>query len=197
MRYALKGVVVWILHLVTWPLSLSSLLVYKLFSSEEVYIFCAQLLSLIPGIIGQYLRASFYCVTLEQCKYDLMVGFGSYFSHPTARIGRNVGTGSYTIIGTVSINDNVLISSRASILSGKYQHGHGINQDVESQLVSQDKLSYSRIQIGTHCWIGEGAIVMANIGSDSIVSAGSVVTKEMPANMIAIGNPARFLNRDI
>jgi len=189
--------VVWALHLVTWPFSLSSLIVYKLFASEGMFAFCSQLLSLIPGIIGQYLRTSFYCVTLEKCKYDLMVGFCSYFSHPTARVERNVELGSFTVVGTATIDNNVMISSRASILSGKYHHGHGLSSHSGNDTVTHAKVNYTRVYIGTRSWIGEGAIVMANIGSDSIVSAGSVVTKDMPDKMIAIGNPARFLNREL
>jgi acetyltransferase-like isoleucine patch superfamily enzyme len=197
MRYAVKGVVVWVMHLLTWPFSLTSLFMYKVFSSEGAFAFSAQLLSLVPGKPGQYLRASFYCVTLEQCKYDLMVGFCSYFSHPTARVGRGVGTGSFTVVGTATIDDSVLISSRVSILSGKFQHGQGISQNEQNKGAVTDRVNYTRVHIGARSWIGEGAIVMASIGADTIVSAGSVVTKDMPDNMTAIGNPARFLNREI
>jgi len=192
MRYTLKGVIVWFLHLFTWPFTVPSLIAYRFFGSEELFSTSAKLLSLIPGKLGQYIRTSFYCQTLTHCKYDLAVGFCSYFAHPTAIAGRHVGVGSFSIIGTVKLGNDVYISSRVSILSGKYQHGAGLG----NKGVGSGNIKFQEITIGDRVWIGEGAIVMANIENDCIVSAGSVVTKLMPSNNTAIGNPARFLKRE-
>jgi len=190
MSYKLKAVIVWIMHLLTWPFSISSWLVYKLFGSEEVFSFSAKLLSLVPGKLGQYLRTSFYCITLDECKYDLSVGFASFFAHPTARAGRSVVVGSFSIIGSADLGNNILVSSRVSIMSGKYQH------DMEGGDESASKVNYQMIKIGDDTWLGESSLVMADIAGDSTVSAGSVVTKPMPAKTIAIGNPARFLKNE-
>lgn len=188
MRYEIKGGIVIFLYLFTWPFILASLIAYKYFSSEGIFSFSAQLLSIIPGKIGQYIRTSFYSLTIEECKYDLMVGFCSFFAHPTARVGRRVGLGCFSLVGTAHISDNVLISSRVSILSGKYQHGSPSNEPL-----SQDPVKYRVVKIKSGVWLGEGSVVMADIGKNCIVSAGSVVTKDMPDNYTAIGNPARFL----
>jgi len=53
--------------------------------------------------------------------------------------------------------------------------------------------------IGSHCFIGCGAIILPNvvIGNHVIVGAGSVVTKDVPANSIVAGNPARIVKSDI
>ncbi|MCF6218080.1 MAG: hypothetical protein L3J62_08090 [Gammaproteobacteria bacterium] len=190
MSYKLKGVVVWLMHLLTWPLSISSWLIYKLFGSEEMFSFSAKLLSLVPGKIGQYLRTSFYCVTLTECKYDLVVGFASFFAHPTASAGRGVVIGSFSIIGSADLGNNILVSSRVSIMGGKYQH------DMENEGNTTSQVNYKMIKIGNETWLGEGSLVMADIEGDSTVSAGSVVTKPMPAKTIAIGNPARFLKKE-
>lgn len=190
MSYKLKAVIVWLMHLLTWPLSISSWLAYKLLGSEEVFSFSAKLLSLVPGKVGQYLRTSFYCVTLEECKYDLAVGFASFFAHPTARVGCEVVIGCFSIIGSADLGDKILVSSRVSIMGGKYQH----NMDGKKEGASQ--VNYQTITIGNNTWLGEGCLVMANIEGDSTVSAGSVVTKPMPARMTAIGNPARFLKKE-
>ncbi|TDC24716.1 sugar O-acetyltransferase [Streptomyces sp. 8K308] len=58
----------------------------------------------------------------------------------------------------------------------------------------RDKLEAARpITIGDNVWLGGGAIVLAGvtIGDNSVIGAGAVVTKDVPANVVAVGNPAR------
>lgn len=49
--------------------------------------------------------------------------------------------------------------------------------------------------IGRNCWIGAGAILLpgVHIGDGTVIGAGSVVTKDIPANVVAVGNPCRVL----
>ncbi len=51
------------------------------------------------------------------------------------------------------------------------------------------------VRIGKNCWIGAGAIVLPGvvIGDNVVVGAGSVVTKDLPSNVVAVGNPCRVL----
>ncbi len=51
------------------------------------------------------------------------------------------------------------------------------------------------IRIGRNCWLGAGVIVVpgVTIGDDTVIGAGSVVTKDIPANVVAVGNPCRVL----
>ncbi len=51
------------------------------------------------------------------------------------------------------------------------------------------------IRIGKCCWLGAGVLVMpgVTIGDNSVIGAGSVVTKDIPANVVAVGNPCRVL----
>ena len=51
------------------------------------------------------------------------------------------------------------------------------------------------VRIGKNCWLGAGVIVMpgVTIGDNTVVGAGSVVTKDLPANVVAVGTPARIL----
>lgn len=53
------------------------------------------------------------------------------------------------------------------------------------------------IHIGKNCWLGAGAIVLpgVTIGDNTVVGAGSVVTKDLPANVVAVGNPCRILRK--
>lgn len=51
------------------------------------------------------------------------------------------------------------------------------------------------IHIGRSCWIGAGAIILPGItiGDNTVVGAGSIVTKDLPPNVVAVGNPCRVL----
>ena len=51
------------------------------------------------------------------------------------------------------------------------------------------------VHIGRNCWFGAGALVMpgVTIGDNSVIGAGSVVTRDIPANVVAVGNPCRVL----
>ncbi len=51
------------------------------------------------------------------------------------------------------------------------------------------------VHIGKNCWIGAGALIMPGItiGDNVVIGAGSVVTKDVPSNVVAVGNPCRVL----
>lgn len=51
------------------------------------------------------------------------------------------------------------------------------------------------IHIGRNCWLGAGVIVVpgVSIGDNTVIGAGSVVTKDIPSNVVAVGNPCRIL----
>lgn len=51
------------------------------------------------------------------------------------------------------------------------------------------------VRIGRNCWLGAGVIVLpgVSIGDNTVIGAGSVVTRDMPANVLAVGNPCRVL----
>ena len=51
------------------------------------------------------------------------------------------------------------------------------------------------VHLGENVWVGAGAVILpgVSIGNDSVIGAGSVVTKDIPANVVAVGNPCRVL----
>lgn len=53
------------------------------------------------------------------------------------------------------------------------------------------------MQIGDGCWIGGGVIILPGvaIGSGTVIGAGSVVTKDIPGNCVAVGNPCRVIRQ--
>lgn len=64
----------------------------------------------------------------------------------------------------------------------------------------RDKLEAAQpIVIGDNVWLGGGVIVCpgVTIGDNSVIGAGSVVTKDVPANVVAVGNPARVVRENI
>ena len=85
------------------------------------------------------------------------------------------------------------MASRISIPSGRRQH-----LDESGRLCSEPR--FERVEVGTGSWIGEGVIIMANVGEHCIVSAGAVVLNDMPGACLLAGNPAavvRVLNHDV
>jgi len=153
--------------------------------SEEVFHLLACLLSLIPGKIGSYMRVGYYKGMLKAISSDVYIGFGSFFSRPSAEVGRSVNIGAYCILGNVVLEDGVLIASRVSIPSGKYQHGNSFSSQKGAPLC------FDKVTIGQRTWVGEGAVILSDVGDDCIICAGSVVTRPIPDGYVAAGNPAR------
>ncbi|MHC5011755.1 MAG: acyltransferase, partial [Planctomycetota bacterium] len=77
------------------------------------------------------------------------------------------------------------------ILSGGRQH----EVSDPSQNITETEQTFERVHVGTNTWIGEGAIIMADIGSRCVVAAGSVVFRPVPDGKMVMGNPARAIPR--
>ena len=154
-----------------------------------LYGFFAQSYALVPGLPGDYLRIAFYRLTLELCSLESRVSFGSFFAHPEASLDAGVYIGSYCILGRVKIGPRTQIASGVQVLSGKHQHA----RDANNRISGSDHGTFTTVSIGADCWIGAAAVVMADVGSSTTIGAGAVVTKPIPANTIAVGNPARAL----
>jgi acetyltransferase-like isoleucine patch superfamily enzyme len=158
---------------------------------EDVFLFWGQVFALIPGLPGRYLRRCFYYLTLEQCALDCEIGFLACFVHRRARVGPRVFVGPAANLGAVTLGAGALIGSRASILNGGRQHEFL----PDGRLSPCDSRALPQVTIGAETWIGEASIVLADVGSQSIVAAGSVVAKSVPDRCIVGGNPARFVGK--
>ena len=157
--------------------------------SQKVFTGWSQCFSLLPGITGAYLRRAFYRLVLPQCGSGVWISFGTIFSQPTAKVGRNVYVGNYCVIGDVTLEDDVLIASHVSITNGYEQHGIE-RLDVP---VREQPGRWPHVTIGRDSWIGERAVIMADVGRHCVVGAGSVVTKPLPDYAIAVGVPAKVV----
>lgn len=149
--------------------------------------FFAHVLAQLPGLPGDYLRAAYYQFTLESFGKDSRIQYGSFFAHPQAIVGNGVYIGSYCVLGKAAIGDHTQIASGVQILSGRRQHARGEDGSIEGSHSGE----FTRVSVGGNCWIGAGAIVMADIGSGTTVGAGAVVVKPLPDNCVAVGNPAK------
>lgn len=191
-RHYAKRCVVLAAAVVVLPMIVAARLERWLSPAESWFGACTATLSLVPGKLGDYLRLAFYRFTLQKCSCDACFSFGVLIAHRTAEIGRHVTIGARSILGTVTIDDHVLIGSRVSITSGGRQH----NVDDPTKNITEDAPVYDRVRVGSNTWIGEGAVVLADVGSRCVVAAGSVVFRPVPSGKMAMGNPARPIARN-
>src|SRR5881296_1036908 len=109
-----------------------------------------------------------------------------------ARVGRNCKISSHTFICEgVTIEDEVFIGHNVTFINDRYPQATNGNGDL---LKDGDwRVEMTVVRRGAS--IGSGATILSNvtIGESAIVGAGCVVTWDVPANAIVVGNPARVL----
>ena len=110
-----------------------------------------------------------------------------------ASVGRQCKISSHTFICEgVTIEDNVFIGHGVMFINDIYPRA-----TANGQLQTEADWKVERTLIKNGASIGTGATILANItiGENAIVGAGSVVTKDVPANCIVGGNPARIFRK--
>ena len=110
--------------------------------------------------------------------------------------GKNVhfGNGVYANFNLTMVDDcdifvgnNVLFGPNVTVSAGT----HPIHPELRSKQAQYN----IPIHIGNNVWIGANSVILpgVNIGENSVIGAGSIVTKDIPSNVIAVGNPCRVL----
>jgi virginiamycin A acetyltransferase len=154
--------------------------------------FFAQHFAGFSGIFGSYLRVAYYHLTLESVGHDCHIAIGSFFANRRSSMGDRVGIGAYCVLGQVSLGDGTIMATGVQIISGSRQH----LRDESGHLTDVGR-SFDRINIGKECWLGAGAIIMADLGDMVTVALGSVVFRDVPAGAVVAGNPARIIPRSV
>jgi len=147
----------------------------------------SQLLSLAPGLVGQYLRRAFLAHALDECQEGVTVEFGTIFARAGARLGRDAYVGPRCCLGLVDIGAGALLAAGVQVPSGPRTHGTD-DPDVD---IREQPGSLRRVRIGQGAWIGANAVVMADVGARAIVAAGAVVTRPVEPYAFVAGVPAR------
>jgi virginiamycin A acetyltransferase len=188
-RELLKGAARLLATLLVVPLLATYWLKAVLIGRDRALEGSSELLSLIPGLPGKYLRRAFLARVLAGCHPTASIGFGTLFSRVGASIGANVYIGPRCHIGLAAIEANAMLAAGTHVTSGAQTHGFA---DLSRPIRDQEGVP-SLVHIGAGVWIGSAAVVMADVGRDSVVGAGAVVTRPLPAGVVAAGVPARVL----
>lgn len=189
LREVLKRAAFWAATLLVLPEVLSYWLRAPLLGRDRAFANSTQTLALVPGLLGILLRRAFLARVLRECHWDVTVEAGTYFSQVEARIGEHVYIGPHCVLGLVHLERDVLVASGVQIPSGPETHGiERVDVPIREQPGRQ-----VAIRVGEGSWVGSGAILLANVGTGTVVAAGSVVVKPIPDLVVAGGVPARVL----
>lgn len=142
--------------------------------------------------LGKDVRLSKF-INLYGCSVGDGTKIGAFVEiQKNASVGRNCKISSHSFLCEgVEIEDNVFIGHGVIFINDRYPRA--TNADGSLQTDADWKVEHTRICKGAS--IGSGVKILSNltVGENAIVGAGSVVTKDVPANAIVAGNPARFL----
>ena len=188
-RDVVKSAVFWIATAAVSPALLSYAIRRPLIGGDRALEGSTQALALVPGILGQYLRRAFLARVLEHCHPTATIEFGTIFSRTSARIDAFAYVGPRCHLGSVHIERDVLLAAGVHVPSGPNTHGI---EDLSKPIREQPGQPRT-VRIGRGSWIGSAAIVLADVGADSIVGAGAVVTQPIPDRVLAAGVPARVI----
>lgn len=136
-----------------------------------------KLLKQLLGKTGErlHIEPTFWC----DYGYNISVGENFYMNHNCVILD----------CAAVTFGDHVLIAPNC----GFYTAGHPLDPEQRNQ-----GLEYAYpITVGSNVWIGGSCVILpgVKIGDNCIIGAGSVVTKDIPADCVAVGNPCRVLRK--
>ena len=136
--------------------------------------------SKIKEILGKsgenvYIEPNFYC----DYGYNIEIGENFYANHNLVILDP----------GKVVFGDNVFVGPNC----GFYTAEHPLDYETRNKGLE----TAEPIKIGNNVWFGGGVIVLGGvtIGDNTVIGAGAVVTKDIPSNVVAVGNPCRVIKK--
>ena len=132
-------------------------------------------------------------INLYGCEVGDETKIGAFVEiQKNASVGKRCKISSHTFICEgVSIEDNVFIGHSVTFINDSYPRA----TSVDGNLQTEADWKVERTLIKTGASVGSGSTILSRVtvGENAIVGAGSVVTKDVPANSIVVGNPAKVL----
>lgn len=189
MREVLKAAAHGLAWLAVTPSVVSWWLRARVIGADRALEASTQAWAIVPGLTGQYLRRAFLARTLRSCARTATIEFGTLFSSAAASIGERAYVGPRCHLGWAVIEDDVLLAAGVHVPSGANTHGI----DDPAVPIRDQPTIKAPVRIGRGTWVGSAAVVMADVGSDSVIGAGAVVSRAIPDRTIAGGVPARVI----
>jgi len=152
----------------------------------------SEYLSITPDVkLGKNVKLSKF-INLYGCEIGDNTKIGAFVEiQKNAKIGNNCKVSSHTFVCEgVTIEDDVFIGHSVTFINDSYPRA-----TAEGRLQTEADWKVEKTLVKQGASIGSGTTVLSNvtIGENAIVGAGSVVTRDVPANTIVAGNPAKIL----
>ena len=142
--------------------------------------------------LGKDVRLSKF-INLYGCEVGDSTKIGAFVEiQKNAKIGKNCKISSHTFVCEgVVIEDEVFIGHNVAFINDSYPRATA----ADGQLQTEQDWKVEQTLVKKRASIGSGSTILSNvtIGENALVGAGSVVTKDVPANAVVAGNPARIL----
>jgi len=155
----------------------------------------SEFLCIAPDVkLGREVKLSKF-INLYGCEIGDETKIGAFVEvQKNAKIGQRCKISSHTFICEgVTIEDNVFIGHSVIFINDTYPRA--ANPDGALQTEADWKVESTLVKKGASIGSGSTILSKVTIGENAIIGAGSVVTKDVPANVIVAGNPAKLLRK--
>ena len=141
-----------------------------------------------PMTMRQNMLPELFAEVGENCYVEspFYANWGGHHVHLGSNVYINMG--ARMVDDThIYIGDNCMLAPNVIIATA----GHPIDPELRSMALQFNM----PVHIGKNCWLGAGVIVMpgVTIGDNTVIGAGSVVTKDIPSGVVAVGNPCKVM----